>query len=404
MSITVLILSLVAAVGQAMLSVNLLKVLPGIMPLPLAVGCVFATGMLLSFLLIIVIGVLGLTSHAADFVHDHMGRVLALALIATIIVFALGTGGEAVYEIKGGAKQKKTADLMFVLDYSTSMNNALDTGGQTRFDGLCAAFGDVVNGLEPDQRISVVRYEEYGHVLLDWTAMSDANRRKAIDKVRGEEPDVGVTNYWEGLKKADELVKIAVKAGRPVAVVMISDGEAPEVDVSECAPTIHARKVPVYTLGIGNDADADVSYQILKSISEQTGGQLMISANDLADISENFQLAVESAVADAAGGEAVSDTVLSPMTVGRSTSKHVRNILMLLLASLVFRMIVNICVGNNASNMLPHLLSALALAGIGTAAVLWFGGSATMERAQAVMTAGLIYWPLMMVQLVFNNR
>ena len=405
MSIAVLILSLLAAAGQAALSVTLLRVLPGVMPLPVAVGCVFAVGMLLSFLLIIVIGELGITSHAADFVHDHLGRVLALALISAIIVFALGVGGEAVYEIKGSAKQKKTADLVFVLDYSTSMTSSLDTGNQTRFDGLCAAFSDVVNSLEPDQRISVVRYEEYGHVLLDWTAMSDANRQKAIETVRGEQPDVGYTNYWEGILKADALVETAVKAGRPVAVVMISDGEANEVDIEQCAPTIHARKVPMYTLGIGNDADADKSYQVLKSISDQTGGQLVISANDLSDISKSFQLAVESAVANVADGETLPDTMVSPSAVGsRGTSKQVRNILMLLLVSLVFRMIVNICVGNNASNMLPHLLSALILAGIGTAAIIWLGGGASMERARAVMTASLIYWPLMMVQLVFNNR
>lgn len=121
MSISILLFSVFFALVEAGLSYLFLafepvaSVLAGC-PSFLLFGGIFAIGMLLTFLLIILIGFLNVPCRAADFVRDHFGRTIALALLSTLTVGALAIGAEAVYHIRPSAESQVPEGYVLVED------------------------------------------------------------------------------------------------------------------------------------------------------------------------------------------------------------------------------------------------------------------------------------------------
>lgn len=413
MNIAVLILSLALALGQAGLGWAMLTLLPASLPLPVAVGCVFAGGMLLSFLFIITIGALGITKNAADFVQSHLGRVLVLALGAAALIFGLGTGAEFGYEgldrLETGMVRRpaSTPDVVFVLDYSYSMRGSVTGDGigdapenQTRLHAMKNAFSAAVQSMADGQRICVVYYDDNAKVIQDWVALGASTRQAAIDIVNDAESG-SATDFSAALKEANGKVRQAVDLGHNAVVVMLSDGEDGPVNIPSVAPDIHAHRVPVYTMGIGGG-----DFSTLRAIADDTGGSLLVSADDAVEITRAFRQQVVQAVEENTTVSPVPDTLLTPncaRSVGTAAQLAVYALL-LLGVSFCFRLIVNICIGNNANSFAGHLLSALLLAALAAAAVIVPGKLMSADHARAALAGFAVYWPLMMTQMVFNQR
>lgn len=105
MSIFVLLLSMIFALIEAGLSYVVLAYEPvssifADVPAFLLTGGIFAVGMLLTFLLIIIIGSMNIPCRAGDFVRNYFGKTVALALISTLLVGSVSLGAEALYQIR----------------------------------------------------------------------------------------------------------------------------------------------------------------------------------------------------------------------------------------------------------------------------------------------------------------
>lgn len=403
MSIPVLILTIVGALGECALGLFTITTLRFSMPMPVVLGCVFAEGMLISFLLILIIGAMGITSHAADFVKDSMGRFLLLALGSVVLLFGLGTGSEALYEHRSssfaGFGKRGAPDVVFVLDHSASMSYNYTSTGESCMDALHMAFRDVVNSLEGSQRISVVRYSDTASILLNWTQLNDVNREGAIKVVENALPSGG-TNYSNALVAADELVGRALDDRRNVVVVMLSDGEGDEVDIQRDTPIIGKNHIRIYTMGIGVG-----DFSSLEGISRQTEAEMIKSAADISSITTSFRQVIETAVSTASD-LVLPDTLLSPDYQLNSESMlyMVIHIVLLLIISFVFRLIINICIGNNARSAVSHVLSALLVSAMATAAIVFLGRLNGLDRLKMAAAAQVAYWVLMMTQVVFSMR
>ena len=406
MSVVVLLLSLVSAIVQGGTAWFLLENFPRL-PGPLVIGIVFAVGILLSFLLVIFIGSVKLTRFAADFVRDSMGKVLALMLACMLAVGALAAGAEWVYELHpnrdgGSRSESREPDLLFVLDYSSSMDTFIPGEEEaTRADGLKEAFIGLLGDLSDERCLSIICYESTPELTMDWSKLDALNREEATRLV-GENKPNGGTNFNAALAMADEQVKKALQSGRAPVVIMISDGEDSVKDVSQTAPTIVGSSVPVYTMGIGDDQ----SFSSLESISTQTGGTMLVSAEELTAISSGLRQVVSSAmVTDDEAGD-MRDTLLYSAIVRQQDNRGriVKAALLLFLVSCAFRLVVNNIMGNNARNWLPHLLSMLMLSALGVAAMFLPGWMSPNLHPGSFYLVTICYWPLMMMQVVLKKR
>lgn len=404
MSIGVLLLSLLFAGIQAGACVLLQQFMGAFNKLPLWVlsGGTFALGMLLSFLLILIVGGAGISHRAADFVRDHLGRALALMLMSVALIFALGSGAEAVYHADklsfgNGAEpepaQAAGTDVCYLLDCSSSMSG----GG---IEDLRAAFQDAVATVDNGRRISVVFYESSARIGHDWQALDDATRGAAIALVNAAEA-TGGTNFKAALEMAEQQAIKAVAEGRAVSVIMISDGQDTGfVSVQACAPALVSKQVPVYTVGVGN-AEVDT----LKAIASETGG----AYSEGGVTAESFSAALTEATANAMGADASApkrDMLLSPRYARTEAiiNPMILRIILLILVGFVFKLIVSICMGNNFQSLASHLLLALMTALVG-AVVVEMGYQLSSSLSGGLSTVALIatpclYWVLMMTQIV----
>ena len=375
----------------------------GNLPLWLISGGTFALGMLLSFLLILIVGGAGITRRAADFVRDHLGRALALMLASVVLIFALGSGAEAVYHLerisfgsgpRTEAAPASGADVCYLLDCSSSM---MGSG----IESLHRAFQDAVTTVDDGRRISVVFYESDASVGYDWHALDAATRAEVIGLVNDAGPSGG-TDFNEALAAAEQLAVQAASEGRSVSVIMISDGQDGDfVSVQSCAPELIARQVPVYTVGVG-----DAYPQTLKDIAAETGG----AYSEGGVTAESFSAALTEATVSAVGGDpaasAKRDTLLSPR-YARTTAiinPMILRIVLLFIVGFAFKLIVSICMGSNFRSFGSHLLLAFVIALAGAAAVEFgYQLSATLSgglKLAAGIAAPGLYWVLMMCQMV----
>jgi len=404
MSISILLLSVVFALIEAGLSWLILACPPvtaltaGVHP-GLLTGGVFALGMLLSFIVIIVIGLLEIGPRAATFVRGHVGRTMLLGLLSMILVFALGLGAEAVYHVgpyvpAEPVVMNQTADVCFVLDYSVSMksNNAENN--------MKTAFEQVINGMPDGQRVCVVGYGTNAYTLQTWTALDASTRASVVGAVKNKDASDGGTNFGKALMEADRQVQQAVNAGRPCAVIMLSDGDCPISSVEAVAPQMISNKIPAYTMYTGDSSTANVSS--LQKIADATGGEMRVSAVDLTNLSVNLTEVTHKA--SNAGltmveEDHIPDTLLTGRDEGRMGlfDMRIMRMVMLFIVGFAFKLICVICVGNN-SRFIGHFLHAFFVTALAAAAV-EFGYAAGLP----VIAVIAVFWTLMMNQIVLTR-
>ena len=401
MSISILLLSVVFALIEAglawlVLACHPVAVLLEGVPAWLLTGGVFVLGMLLSFIVIIVIGLLEIGPRAATFVRGHLGRTMLLGLLCMVLVFALGAGGEAVYHVGPYVPEEtvtvqQNTDVCFVLDYSVSMQ------GNNAEANMKAAFEQVINGLPDGQRVCVVGYSSEAVTLQPWTVLDASTRASVVSAVKNKITDGG-TNFDRALMEADKHVLQAVNESRPCAVIMLSDGDCPISPVQQTAPQMIAHQIPVYTMYTGDSATADLSS--LQQIADQTGGEMSVSAVDLSNLSISLtEVTHKAANTQAAQNDHIPDTLLTERDAGRMGLFDMRamRMVMLFIAAFVFKLICVICVGDN-SRLGAHFLHALLVTVLAVAAV-EFGYAAGLP----VIAVLAVFWTLMMNQIVLTR-
>lgn len=400
MSISILILSLVFALIEAGLAWTIIACQPvaalveGV-PAWLLTGGVFALGMLLSFVVIIVIGLLQIGPRAATFVRSHFGRTLALGFLCIVLVFALAAGGEVLYHVAPRAQVEtvtvqQNADVCFVLDYSSSMksNNAEIN--------MKAAFEQVINNLPDGQRVCVVGYDGSAYTLQTWTELDAATRTNVIFSVKNRDANGDSTNFTAALREADKHAQQAVNERRACAVIMLSDGDCPMPPVATAVPGLINNHIPVFTMYTGNHSGASMSS--LQAIANETGGEMRVSAADLTNLSVNLTEVTQKAAQaqQTVNEDHIPDTLLTEADAGRTgilDLKLLRAIVLFVLC-FIFKLICVICVGNN-SRFLGHFLHALVAAALAVVALV-----GCVDNGISLFAAMALFWVITMVQFV----
>ncbi|MEV5317399.1 VWA domain-containing protein [Streptomyces sp. NPDC052687] len=180
-----------------------------------------------------------------------------------------------------GAPDVRTADhVVFVLDFSTSMRGARMAGLRAAFQGLSGAdesstgkFARFFRG----ERLTVVRFG--GRVLEERTVTvrGDADLRDLNSVVAHGGYD-DATALWSALDRGYRVAADAVRddPGRPVAIVLMTDGENnagigyDEFLRRHRALAPESEAVPTFPVHLG-EADADA----LRRAADATGGRMV---------------------------------------------------------------------------------------------------------------------------------
>jgi Mg-chelatase subunit ChlD len=143
-------------------------------------------------------------------------------------------------------------DLVAVLDVSGSMKD--EEGGQ-KLSKMKKAMEFLILKLAPADRLSIVTFATGDKKFCGLRSMK-ADAKPAIQTIIRDLKAEGGTNIAAGLKTALAIIRgRKYSQGRTANIFLMSDGRQTDTDKAE---DVDAGEVPVYTFGIGKDADCVV--------------------------------------------------------------------------------------------------------------------------------------------------
>ncbi|MCA9689187.1 MAG: VWA domain-containing protein [Myxococcales bacterium] len=149
---------------------------------------------------------------------------------------------------------------------------AIDVSGSMRGENLdytVAGLSNMLDKLEPGDRVSLVTFNSEAEILADALAGDDPALAEAIDGLWAE----GGTNLYDGLRTAFELVSAHADAQHQNRVLLLSDGVA-SAGIEEDAQLVDLARawaeegVSVSTIGMGDEFDAT----LMRELSEVGAG------------------------------------------------------------------------------------------------------------------------------------
>src|SRR6476661_4665432 len=169
-------------------------------------------------------------------------------------------------------RERASVNLAIVLDRSGSMS-----GEKIRVAKV--AVEEAIARLRPDDRLSVVAYDDVVDVVVESTHASAEARRGAIERLRSVDAR-GSTNLGEGWLRGCEQVASHILERGVNRCLLLTDGLAnigitdPETLASHAAE-LRARGVSTSTFGVGNDFDE----RLLQAIADAGGGHFYYIAD-----------------------------------------------------------------------------------------------------------------------------
>lgn len=151
-------------------------------------------------------------------------------------------------------------DIALVIDRSGSMSGQpLETAKE------CAV--RIVKGLRPDDRISIVTFDDEINIVQALTAVGDAKDIEA--RVRSIQSG-GSTNLFGGWEEGAKQLAPFIKKNRIARVILLSDGQANQGLINESEIFTHVSKlagtgVTTSTIGLGHDFNESLLAGMAKS-------------------------------------------------------------------------------------------------------------------------------------------
>jgi Ca-activated chloride channel homolog len=169
-------------------------------------------------------------------------------------------------------RARASVNLAIVLDRSGSMSGP-------KLDVARAAVVEAINRLQPDDRFSVVVYDDVVEVVIESTNASPEARRGALDRLRTVMAR-GSTNLGEGWLRGCEQVAAHLADRGVNRCLLLTDGLAnvgitDAAELATHAAELRARGVSTSTFGVGSDFDE----RLLQELADAGGGHFYYIAD-----------------------------------------------------------------------------------------------------------------------------
>lgn len=204
------------------------------------------------------------------------------------------------FDVNSASIGHLSQDIVLVIDRSGSMHTqveAKDVNGQNLENGL--SIQDIVNHsaktvvqtLDPQSRICIIKFDNNIDVVTPLMCATDANKVQIMASINTIKPG-GQTNIWGALEKALQILNGRDDKTRNSAILMLTDG-IPNVSPAhgEVETLKRLRKsnnftCPIYTFGFGYNLQSTLLYDLAKY---SNGGNAHIpDGNMIATVFCNF--------------------------------------------------------------------------------------------------------------------
>ena len=218
----------------------------------------------------------------------------------SVTVRLMETGQEWIISISANSIARPRVAVMLALDQSGSMGFPAGTTGATRLEVLKDAASTFMDIIHPNNGVGLIRFDNDAYAVNDATypglAMSrigtgglfDPNRTAAINAVTAHRTNTsGSTSVGDGLQMARNVLNaVPVADYEQKAIIVFTDGqENAPLSIADVAGSIDSR---TFAIGLGNESQVDTAK--LRSLTNSTGGYLLLSGILSNSIDDRFKL------------------------------------------------------------------------------------------------------------------
>jgi len=209
-----------------------------------------------------------------DFLDKGMPIISVLPLMYDLVQ----KPREAQVEIQGVSQGSSAVDVMVTIDSSPSMYSDCycypdNPDGEDRIGPAKLAAKTLIDQMQAGDSIGVVSFGGYATLNYPLTAVTSETQtaaKNAIDSIYS----INATSIGAGLESALNDYLIHGNPDNSHSILLISDGyENSYPYASNILPQLQSNDISVYSVGLGNTADAS----LLQSIATSTGGTYTFS-------------------------------------------------------------------------------------------------------------------------------